>query len=556
MKLMNNYIKLLAGAALLLGCREIQDVPSPSAGTADFSKYVAVGNSLTAGYADGGLYEEVQKQSYPLMIANQLREVGGGAFSQPEVQGNGSGYLRFAGLDASGLPVLEVEEADPSFLQNLSNGPNFGNMGVPGIRVVDAAVPNYADFNPFFTRMFPGESAPVSYQDVLASSDHTFFTMWMGNNDILGFAASGGVEGVGSPSDPSTGWMDQITPTSIFSGAYAALTAVMTAGDQKGLLISVPNALNSAYFTTVNATLLPLLESPAVAPLVTFDQATADQANLLYLLGGFNGANFVEGINLPMIQLGPGTSNDVRAFLPAEDLALLTFAEVQNEILVNGMGYLNSTNVTTLLTDIATVEAGGSVPTPLIIVLGLITGDDATLAGLTLQYVGARNAGADAATLDRIAGQVSLATGGQVDLNVLVPAAEAEVGTRALLAPIPTQYVLDNGGSDNYPNEIESVKTATTAFNAAIKSIADANPNLAYYDIQPLLDQVIGGYYVDGVTITGDYITGGAFSTDGIHLTPRGYAVAANGIIGAINNNFAASISPVLVNQYRGVEFP
>jgi hypothetical protein len=54
---MKNWIyKLFAASAaivLIFGCEPNIDVPAPSSGGADFSNYIAVGNSLTAGYADG-----------------------------------------------------------------------------------------------------------------------------------------------------------------------------------------------------------------------------------------------------------------------------------------------------------------------------------------------------------------------------------------------------------------------------------------------------------------------------------------------------------------------
>mgnify|MGYP002653435320 FL=1 len=40
-----------------------------SKGNADFTKYVALGNSLTSGYRDGALYIDGQNESYPNMIA-------------------------------------------------------------------------------------------------------------------------------------------------------------------------------------------------------------------------------------------------------------------------------------------------------------------------------------------------------------------------------------------------------------------------------------------------------------------------------------------------------
>ena len=67
-----------------------------SAGAVDFTTYVAVGNSLTAGFSDGGLYLEGQQNSYPNLLAQQFKFVGGGDFAQPlfqQGQENGSGYL-------------------------------------------------------------------------------------------------------------------------------------------------------------------------------------------------------------------------------------------------------------------------------------------------------------------------------------------------------------------------------------------------------------------------------------------------------------------------------
>jgi hypothetical protein len=63
-----------AAIVLIFGCEPNIDVPAPSSGGADFSNYIAVGNSLTAGYADGGLYDDAQMQSYPAIIAGQINK--------------------------------------------------------------------------------------------------------------------------------------------------------------------------------------------------------------------------------------------------------------------------------------------------------------------------------------------------------------------------------------------------------------------------------------------------------------------------------------------------
>ena len=88
---------------VLGGCQpDLNSDPKSNAGQADFSRYVAVGNSLTAGFGDGapnslgGLSLEGQLSSYPNLLAGQFKKVGGGDFVQPLFnanQANGSGFL-------------------------------------------------------------------------------------------------------------------------------------------------------------------------------------------------------------------------------------------------------------------------------------------------------------------------------------------------------------------------------------------------------------------------------------------------------------------------------
>ena len=46
------------------------------------------------------------------------------------------------------------------------------------------------------------------------------------------------------------------------------------------------------------------------------------------------------------------------------------------------------------------------------------------------------------------------------------------------------------------------------------------------------------GIQYNGVKYTATFVTGGAFSLDGVHLTGRGYAVIANEFIKAINKTY------------------
>ena len=64
-----------------------------SKGDADFTKFVALGNSLTSGYRDNALYIDGQNESYPSMLAMQMKLAGGGEFLQPMVADNNGGLL-------------------------------------------------------------------------------------------------------------------------------------------------------------------------------------------------------------------------------------------------------------------------------------------------------------------------------------------------------------------------------------------------------------------------------------------------------------------------------
>ncbi len=54
-------------------------------GTADFSKFIAIGNSFVAGVQGGALFTDGQNNSLPAIMAKQfaVTGVGGGVFNQP-----------------------------------------------------------------------------------------------------------------------------------------------------------------------------------------------------------------------------------------------------------------------------------------------------------------------------------------------------------------------------------------------------------------------------------------------------------------------------------------
>ncbi|MAN58597.1 MAG: G-D-S-L family lipolytic protein, partial [Flavobacteriaceae bacterium] len=98
--------------------------------------------------------------------------------------------------------------------------------------------------------------------------------------------------------------------------------------------------------------------------------------------------------------------------------------------------------------------------------------------------------------------------------------------------------------------EQAKVAAATTAYNGTIRALADAN-DLAFFDARAALARVANtGVVFDGGVLSDTFGTGGAFSLDGVHPSPRGYAYAANLMIDAINAKYNATIPKVNIGNY------
>ena len=94
------------------------------------------------------------------------------------------------------------------------------------------------------------------------------------------------------------------------------------------------------------------------------------------------------------------------------------------------------------------------------------------------------------------------------------------------------------------------------SYNATIKSIAVAK-GLAVFDAYTFLNNVKEqGLVKDGISLNSNYISGGIFSLDGVHLTPRGYAIVADEFIKAINAKYGSTIPLANVSDYSGIKFP
>ncbi|MFD2596753.1 SGNH/GDSL hydrolase family protein [Sphingobacterium griseoflavum] len=253
MKRALNYTSLYIGftvLALAYSCKPEIDSFEAQAGEADFTKYVAIGNSLTAGFADGGLYLEGQEVAYPNLIAEQLKQVGGGEFRSPffsQEQRNGSGYLQLTAL-VDGQPQTTNVTTNLAYRAENRLAKFTGeieNLGVPGMRLDLAFAPPFGSLNMYFERLLTDtEVNQRTYFDFVSTKNHTFFSFWLGNNDVLGYAMNGAFE---NPQDPTT----TLTSINTFSARYTTFIDKLTENNRKGVVATIPTVTSIPFFNTV-----------------------------------------------------------------------------------------------------------------------------------------------------------------------------------------------------------------------------------------------------------------------------------------------------------------
>lgn len=513
---MKNYFKYLPVLALgLVACEPeltnpIDEPGFYSSGEADFTTYVALGNSLTAGYADGALYITGQENSYPNILAQQFAKVQStNEFLQPLMADNAGGLLaggtqitsnrRVLAVGAGGNPTPQVYSGQSTTdITNVLTGP-FHNMGVPGAKSYHLVAPNYGSIsgvavgtaNPYFVRFASSPSATL-LGDALAQNP-TFFSLWIGNNDVLGYATTGGV-GVDQTGnlDPSGYGANDITDPNVFGAVYSQMVEALAGTGADGVLINIPDVTTVPYFNTIPNNAL-VLDAETAANLTGFFQAVA---------GIFAQGLMQQGVPAPQAQA-----------LAAQ--YAISFNAGPNRFLI----------------DVPVTQANP---------LGFRQMTQEELLVLTI----------DQGELAQGYGSVRL-TAGVLEVLGILQAGGEPTQEQAQLVLNAVDGIEDKDVLDE--TELENIATATAAYNAIIQQLAQAH-DLAFVDANALLTQLAhGGISFDAGTITSEFVTGGAFSLDGVHPTPRGYAAIANEIIERINVTYSAGIPKVNIGNYGTV---
>lgn len=518
---MKNIKWLVLASLVLVACNnDDSDEGTPAEvpvvpGSAVFTKYVALGDSFAAGYSSNALFKKGQEGAYTNIMAQQFVAAGGGAFTTPFMNDNLGGLL-LGGNVIAGTRMYFIGETQST--ANVAGKPTtevgvhlagpFNNLGVPGAKTYHLIAPKYGDINgiiagtanPYFVRFASSASATVLGDAV--SQDPTFFSLFIGGNDVLAYATSGGIgkDQTGNP-NPATYGGNDITDPTVFAGVYTNIVTTLTAKGAKGVVANLPYITALPYFTTV--------------PYNPLTAKTIGKNNEAVGLGTIKALN---------AQLYGPLKQALTAFGAGDRINLLS-------------------------------ETGAS---PMLM-------KDETLPDLSKQLTAAFSSlgPQTAAFYGAVFGQVRqtkatdlvvLAT--KLDIGNAPTDKDSGIGMAppyplnafGISYPLQDKHVL-------LPTEAAEVKKATDAYNVTIEAVAKEK-GLAFVDTRATMAQLSnGGIRFGNFTMSSSFAVGGAFSLDGVHPSPRGYGLIANIFIDAINAKYGSTLRHVDLGSYP-IQYP
>ena len=317
-------------------------------GTADFSHYVATGDSLTAGFTSDSLIDTSQKVDYPATIELQATGSNSG-FEQPLVSPPGiPPILQLHGL----FPTVIAPAAGIGQPENLTLPRPYDNLAVPG-ETVHSMINTVTDHGGLHDLILRGLGTQLQQA---VGSKPTFITLWIGNNDALGAATSGIV-------------IDGVTLTTLasFQADYTTIVQALASTGAKMAIANIPDVTSIPFVSTIPPVVVnpktnqPVLINGQPVPLLGPDGPLRPGDHVLLSAA----ADLAQGKGVPVALGGSGlplTDSDV---LSIEETAAIKArvqqfnAVIQAQANAVGAAYIDAS---ALLTQLATtgIEVGGA----------------------------------------------------------------------------------------------------------------------------------------------------------------------------------------------------
>jgi hypothetical protein len=330
----------------------------------------------------------------------------------------------------------------------------------------------------------------------------TFFSLWIGGNDVLGYALAGGDASI-NPITPSAGAVGVG-----FDASYTEILNQLTAGGRKGVIANLPYITTLPQFTYLKPNL--------VDPFKYFVDGDEKKSTRVISAGDVATINTINGVIGFLDQV-------LTAYGQGDRLSLLSTTSANPVIFKDETLMDYGPQITTAAT-------GSGDPTLMAL---------ANYLGITFGKVRQTKAG----------DMIPLTTASAIGTNAAVPPGIPETYSKyGITYPLEDRHIL-------IPSEILEIQTATDAYNATIQA-ASTTYDVAFVDAKEIMRKLTnGGISANGYTVTANFVTGGAFSLDGVHPSPRGYALIANEFIKAINEKYGSNMKAKDLSKYR-ILFP
>lgn len=258
----------LASLAIFIGiassCKPKYAQPEFNAENINLERFVMIGDGHSAGFMDDALYYYGQNHGVSTLLSKQFELAGGAPLTtkfvnENSVGANATGQSKLVlnmKEDCNGVsslsPLRFAVPGDLSMITVFSYAgeANYRNFSIPGLRLPQVIAPNLAQFNPFYSRIASADNASV-LQDAI-STDPTFFGLYLGLEDVMTYARTGGKINV-------------LPTVTEFTTTYTEVVSQMKANGAQGFIATIPDVTSMPYFRTIPYNGLNLDEESATS---------------------------------------------------------------------------------------------------------------------------------------------------------------------------------------------------------------------------------------------------------------------------------------------------
>lgn len=274
---------------------------SGGAAPADFSRYVAVGDSYTAGVVSNALVETHQASSFPAILARQAAVA---SFEQPLVTEPGI-PAELVVLSLNPAAIIAPKSSTTGALRNGSLTRAYNNLGIPNTTAGDILI-RTSDAGGLHDLILRGRGTAISQA---LSLQPTFVTLWVGTDEVMGAVLRGGVQGLPS--------------VDAFRASYQELVRALKGNGVTVIAGNIPDVTAFPFATTIKpyvvdpATGGPVRVGGGNVPLLGPGGPVAPDSRITLVASSL----LAQGVGVPEAQGGRGTPLPAEVILDAAEIA-------------------------------------------------------------------------------------------------------------------------------------------------------------------------------------------------------------------------------------------